>query len=64
MMSAGIAEKGTTVEVSNVHPLFAMNGTDYDVMTDGKFILNIPLETQETSPITLVVNWDQELKKK
>jgi Tol biopolymer transport system component len=64
MMSAGIAEKGTSVEVSNVHPLFAMNGTDYDVMTDGTFILNIPVETQQTSPITLVVNWDKELKKK
>ncbi len=64
LMSAGIAEKGTTVEVSNVHPLFAMNGTDYDVMTDGKFILNTPLETQLTLPLTLVVNWDGELKRK
>jgi Tol biopolymer transport system component len=64
LMSAGIEEKGTTVEASNVHPLFAMNGTDYDVMTDRTFILNIPLETQLTSPLTLVVNWDKELKKK
>jgi eukaryotic-like serine/threonine-protein kinase len=64
LMSAGIAETGTAVEVSNVHPLFAMNGTDYDVMKDGTFILNIPVDTQLTSSLTLVVNWDAESKKK
>jgi serine/threonine protein kinase len=64
MMSAGIIVKGASAEVSNVHPLFAMNGIDYDVMSDGKFILNEPVETQLTSPLMLVVNWDNELKKK
>jgi hypothetical protein len=64
LTSAGIAAKGTTVEVSNVHPLFTMNGPDFDVLKNGSFILNIPVETQLASPLTLVVNWDQDLKKK
>jgi serine/threonine protein kinase len=64
LMSAGIAAKGTSVEVNNVHPLFAMHGTDYDVMRDGTFILSMPLQAQLTSPLTLVVNWDKELKKR
>ena len=34
------------------------------LMTDGTFILNIPLETQLASPLTLVENWDKELKEK
>ncbi len=65
MMSAGISVKGSSAEVSNIHPLFVMNGTDfYDVMSGGKFILNMPVETQLASPLTLVVNWENELKKK
>jgi Tol biopolymer transport system component len=64
MMSAGITVNGSSVEVSNVHPLFTMTGTDYDVMADGKFILNAPVETQLASPLTLIVNWNAESKKK
>jgi serine/threonine protein kinase len=65
LMTAEIALKGSTVEVSSVHPLFEMRGVNYDVMADGKrFILNVPVETQLSSPLTLVVNWDTELKKK
>ncbi len=65
LMAAEIAAKGSTVEVNSVHPLFEMNGVNYDVMADGKrFILNVPVETQLSSPLTLVVNWDAELKKK
>jgi hypothetical protein len=42
-----------------------MKGVNYDVMADGKrFILNVPVETQISSPLTLVVNWDTDAKKK
>src|SRR5689334_5005629 len=34
MMGAGITVNGSSVEVSNVHPLFGMAGTDYDVMAN------------------------------
>ena len=64
LMSAGIAMKNSTVEVSNVHPVFAMTGIGCDVTTDGKFIVNVLLESQLSSPLTLVVNWDVELRKK
>lgn len=65
LMTAEFAVKGSTVEVSSARSLFEMKGVNYDVMGDGKrFILNIPVETQLASPLTLVVNWDAELKKK
>ncbi|MGH2566854.1 MAG: hypothetical protein ACRDGA_00820 [Bacteroidota bacterium] len=69
VMAEEINLKGTTVEVSNVHPLFeaasmAFPG-DYDVTADGKrFLVNIPFESQDQTPLTLVVNWDAELRKK
>ena len=64
MMASDIAIKGTSVEISSAHALFEMRGLNYDVMADGKsFILNMPVETQLTSPLALVVNWDLDLKK-
>ena len=65
LMTAEIAVKNSTVEVSSAHPLFEMRGVNYDVMADGKrFILIVPVETQSASPLTLVVNWDTDVKKK
>ncbi len=65
MMSAEIRVKGSTVEVSSARSLFEMKGVFYDVFADGKrFVLNTDVETQTTSPLTLVVNWDADQKKK
>ncbi len=65
LMKADITVKGSTVEVSSVHSLFEMREEFYDVLADGKrFILDFPVETQITSPLTLIVNWNAELKKK
>ncbi|MEK6756279.1 MAG: hypothetical protein AABZ02_09025, partial [Bacteroidota bacterium] len=65
LMAAEIAVKGSTIEVINVRALFELTGQGYDVTADGKrFLVNLPVETQITSPITLVVNWNAELKKK
>jgi serine/threonine protein kinase/Tol biopolymer transport system component len=64
LMGAGISVNGSSVEVNNVHPLFTMTGTDYDVMADGRLILNVPLQTQLSSPLTLVSNWESALEKK
>jgi serine/threonine protein kinase len=65
LMVAEITVKGSTLEASSPRPLFEMRGVNYDVMSDGRrFILNIPVETQLALPLTLVVNWDVEVKKK
>jgi serine/threonine protein kinase len=71
MMAADITVKDGSLEVGHVHPLFdvpsivQMNGSDYDVTADGKrFLINVPLETQNQRPLTLVVNWDLAVKKK
>ena len=33
-------------------------------IADGKCILNVPVESRLTSPLTLVVNWENEIRKK
>ncbi len=70
LMRAEIALKGSGIEVSNVHSLFETRADNYDAMADGpegaglRFILNVPVETQLSSHLTLVVNWDGDLKRK
>ena len=71
IMAAEIAFKATTVEVSNVRPLFEtplivqLLFPGYDVFADGnRFLVNVQSETQNQVPLSLVVNWDAELKKK
>lgn len=62
LMSAEVRMKGSVVEVSVAQPLFELKGDGYEVMPDGKrFVLNIPVEIEHTSALTLVVNWDEEL---
>ncbi len=64
-------------EVGAIHPLFKANpalavgtiaptgGTGYDVTGDGqRFLINTFSDHGESSPITLVVGWDEELKKR
>jgi eukaryotic-like serine/threonine-protein kinase len=71
MMAADIAVKSGSLEVSHVRPLFEVPSivqlpmSDYDVTSDGKkFLINVPFESQNETPLTLVVNWDLALKKK
>jgi Tol biopolymer transport system component len=71
MMAADISYKDGTVEVNHVRSLFdiplivSQPYADYDVTADGKrFLLNIPFESQNSTPLTLVVNWEAEVKKK
>ena len=70
MMSAEISEKGESLTIEKVVPLFQAknpNGTTgwpYDVTADGKkFILSSQGEQMITQPLTLVVNWPELLKK-
>ena len=47
-------------------PLFALpaNVGDWDVTSDGKrFLVAMPFRAQANTPITVVLNWDSELKK-
>ncbi len=71
MMAADIGLKGQTVEVNHVRPLFEVPSIvvqrwfDYDVAADGqRFLLNIPFESQNSAPLTVVVNWQEETKGK
>lgn len=71
IMAAEIAFKATTVEVSNVHPLFEVPlivqliFPGYDVSANGnQFLVNVQSETQNQTPLSLTVNWDAEIKKK
>jgi eukaryotic-like serine/threonine-protein kinase len=71
IMAASIDFKGSTVEVSNVHRLFDVPlivqtiYAGYDVYADGnRFLVNEQLQTQNQTPLSLVVNWDATMKKK
>jgi Tol biopolymer transport system component len=71
IMSAEIAFTAGSVEVSNVHLLFEVPlivqlvFPGYDVSPDGtRFLVNVQSETQNQTPLSLVVNWDVAMKKK
>ncbi len=71
IMSAEIKLGTTTVDVGSVRPLFqfrpfAGGGRDiYDVTGDGqRFLVASPGSEESSSPVTLVVNWTAEIKKK
>jgi serine/threonine protein kinase/Tol biopolymer transport system component len=68
LMAAEVVIKGGSVEVGQVHPLFAMpnfgNNAVYDVSPDGQHILHPTFpEQQSAPPLTLVQNWAAGLKK-
>jgi hypothetical protein len=56
---------GSIFEVGAIRPLFGISLAMYDVTADGQRFL-VPVREREPSypPLTLVTNWDQELKKK
>ncbi|MGB2869187.1 MAG: protein kinase [Bacteroidota bacterium] len=66
MMTAQIVLSAASVDVSNVHTLFDVSlaqAGDYDVTADGKlFLLNALMESQNQTPLSLLTNWDAELK--
>jgi eukaryotic-like serine/threonine-protein kinase len=69
MMVAEIKARGSTFDVGAVRQLFEvkMKGivSFYDVTADGqKFLMGIPVGGQSAPPLSLVTNWDAELKKK
>src|SRR5579864_3394790 len=69
IMSAEIAEKGASVVIGRLTPLFKANpsptnGWAYDVSADGKkFVIDTLGGLEGSQPLTLVVNWPALLKK-
>lgn len=72
MMAAPIEVNGTTVEPGAPVMLFRTRvlggGADvqlgrlYDVTADGRFLINV-LMNEAAAPITLIQNWNPEMKK-
>jgi hypothetical protein len=63
---------GTGLQVGTPRKLFSLpSGAflsrlrhEYDITRDGKrFLVNSDIQAQTTTPITLVINWPEELKK-
>ncbi len=69
-MSAAVNAGGGKFEVRNVHALFqarfGSGGNDcYDATADGQKLLIItPPEAAASATLTVVLNWDSEVKKK
>jgi serine/threonine protein kinase len=68
LMVAEVAEKGDTLEVGGITPLFGAlrigNGYQYDVSADGqRFLAIVPPEQSNSPSLTLVHNWMAGLKK-
>lgn len=68
-MAAGMAPTASTAEISNVHRLFEIPSIEqtiypgYDACPDGStFLVNLRIESQNQSPLTIVVNWDSALR--
>lgn len=68
MMAAAIRASGASLQPGNAVPLFTPAARNYpsgvyDVDAKGRFLINIGAE-ETSEPLTLVQNWDAELKKK
>ena len=68
LMAAEVSLRGTNIEVGAVRSLGIRPGATsylYDVSADGQRILAaVPVEQKASSPLTLVENWTELLKKK
>ena len=72
MMAAPIAVTGTTLEPGAPARLFstrvvgggvdAVQGRQYDVAPDGRFLINTELDSAAV-PITVLMNWSPEAKR-
>jgi len=66
MMLVSLQYNNNEVEVVSARPLFAVPAfiESYDISSDGKtFVINRSLEMQKMAPLTVMVDWDKELKK-
>jgi hypothetical protein len=68
-MAADIEANGSTFDVGAVRPLFEVKAKGlayfYGVTADGQsFLIGIQVVSQSVPPLTLVTNWNAELKKK
>ena len=69
LMAAEVKAIGLTFDVGLVHPLFEVKVKGqfyfYDATADGqKFLMAVQVSGQSVPPLTLVTNWDAELRKK
>ncbi|HEV8700940.1 MAG TPA: protein kinase [Candidatus Polarisedimenticolia bacterium] len=69
IMAAAVSVRGDTFEVGGTQQLFEIRsqrpGNVFDVTPDGqRFLVNTATQAQNSVPMTLVVNWPAELKKK
>ena len=70
VVSAEITAQGSTPVVGKIRPLFQKHARPsphwtFDVSPDGqRFLVNTLVQPSTAEPITLVTNWDAELKKK
>jgi len=72
MMAAPIAVRGAAVEPGTPVALFptriygggvdTQQGRQYDVTRDGRFLINTVLDDATTTPITLIQNWQPDVK--
>jgi serine/threonine protein kinase len=68
LMAASITAAGATFSAGTPVPLFPVmlppglgaNNQQYAVSRDGRFLINQPVETSNTAPITLLLNWHPE----
>jgi Tol biopolymer transport system component len=67
LMSVSIASTGSTPQIGTPVRLFQSRafqlGGYYDVSPDGRFLLNVSTAEQIAPPITVVLNWAQNLNK-
>jgi Tol biopolymer transport system component len=69
LMTTEIRATGLTLDIGATKPVFNLKEKGqiyfYDVTANGqKFLMGIPVGGQHAPPLTLVTNWDSELKKK
>ncbi|MFI5251685.1 MAG: protein kinase [Bacteroidota bacterium] len=67
MMLVTLRYKDKMVEVASIHSLFSVPAflESYDISPNGKtMVINRSLEMQKSAPLTMLVNWQEELKQK
>ena len=69
IMAVEVNQQGSTFEVGAETPLFTIRtqrlGSIYQVTPDGqRFLVNVAVEEEHPSPLTLVMNWTADLKRK
>ena len=67
IMAAAFRASEASIEVTSIHPLFAAPAfmAGYDISPDGKrFVIGRAYEPLPSSPLTMVQNWDADLRKK